>query len=125
MRWEEWKFSAARASQDRFVRWTTVTTVVLIVAMSVYMGVRLWPVIARTGVVTMHYNIYLGIDDVRSWPWALLLPGIAAAALTVDVIVAYGFFLRDELASRAIILVGFLSVLLWAVGSFFLLTINS
>lgn len=125
MRWADWKFSAARAAQDRFVRWTTVATVVLIVGMSVYMVVRLLPVILRTGVVTMHYNIYLGIDDVRPWPWAFFIPGIAIIAVAVDTVIAYGFFLRDEIASRTILAVGFFSVVLWAVGTFFLMTINS
>lgn len=124
MRWEEWKFSARRAAQDSFVRWTTVSTVVLLVGMSSYLLVRVLPVAWRSGVVTMHYTIYLGIDDVRPWPWIFFVPGVAIFFGLLDLLIAFGIYLRDALASRTLVALALITAILWTVGSFFLLRVN-
>lgn len=124
MRWEEWKFSARLATQDRFIRWTAIGTAVLIMGMSAFFLWRLLPEGWRSGVITLHYNVYLGIDDVRAWPWLFALPGAAIATAAVDILFALGFFRQNKLASRTIVAVGFIAAVLWALGSFFLILVN-
>jgi hypothetical protein len=73
----------------------------------------------------MHYNIYLGIDEVSLWPWVFVLPGVAFLVALLDVIFALGIFRRDALASRMLLAVCLASTMLWSVGSFFLVLVNT
>lgn len=125
MRWEEWKFSARRAVQDPFVRWTTVGTVVLFVGMSVLYLVRILPDALRSGVTVLHFNVYLGIDDVRTWPWAFVVPGFALGMLALDVLVSLGLHRQDTHASRTIIGIGAVSMAIWAAAVVFLILVNA
>lgn len=124
MTWAEWKFSARLGSQDRFIRWTALATAVVLVGMSAFFLWRLLPEGWRSGVVTLHYNVYLGIDDVRPWPWLFTLPGIAAVVTVVDVLCSLGLYRQNPLASRTIMATGFITTALWAIGSFFLILVN-
>lgn len=124
MRWEEWKFSAQLSAQDRFIRWTVLTMAILMIGMSVFFLWRLLPEGWRSGVITYHYNVYLGIDDVRSWPWLFFWPGIAVGMAMTDLVFALGLYRRNALASRTILGVGLVATILWAVGSFFLILVN-
>lgn len=125
MRWEEWKFSAQRAAQDHFVRWTAVSTVVMFASATAYLFFKLLPLALKTSIVVVHYNIYLGIDDVRKWQWLFSLPAVALALIICDLLFSFGNFRRDATASRALTAVAFISTALWAVGSFFIILINS
>ncbi|MCI0479510.1 hypothetical protein L0Y59_03115 [Candidatus Uhrbacteria bacterium] len=125
MRWEEWKFSAKRALQDPFIRWTTAGTVVLHVAMSVLYLVRILPDAWRSGVTVLHYTVYLGIDDVRSWPWAFAITGSALGMFVLDVLVALGLFRQDPHAARTVITAGAVCMIVWAVAVSFLILVNA
>lgn len=124
MRWDEWKFSARRAWQDRFILWTAVITAVLFAAASAYFLIRMLPPGLETGAVILHYNIYLGIDEIVSWPWVFAVPGAALAVLAMDFGVALSLFRLDPLASRILISLGFFSILLWTIGCFFMVKVN-
>lgn len=124
MRWTEWKFSARLAFQDVFIRWIAIATGLVIVGMGAFFLWRLLPEGWRAGVVTFHYSVYLGIDDVRPWPWVFVFPGAAVVLVVADVLCACSLFRKDAVASRAVMTFGFLSSILWAVGSFFLILVN-
>lgn len=124
MRWEEWKFSARLAVQDVFVRWTGLAAIIMVIGMSSFLLWRLLPEGWRSGVITIHYNVYLGIDDVRPWPWIFALPGAALIVLLVDILIAFGMFRHSALASRTIIAMGGVAAILWAIGIFFIILVN-
>lgn len=125
MRWEEWRFSARLAWQDRFVRWTTLSSVPICVGMSAFLLIRLIPEGLRTGVLSLHYTIYLGIDDVGPWPWIFLVPGGMLLLLIADGLLVYGLFRKDALAARALAGLALITSLIWAVTSFFLIAVNA
>lgn len=125
MTWAEWRFSARLAAQDPFVRWTSIATAAVFVLMSAFFMIRLLPNSWRVGVVTLHYNVYLGIDDVRSWPWLITIPAWAFALLAFDGLVAFGVHRKDKLASRTLVAIGAASTVLWAIGLFFLIVVNA
>ncbi|MBP9869493.1 hypothetical protein KBC59_02975 [Patescibacteria group bacterium] len=125
MRWEEWRFSARLAWQDRFVRGTSISSAAIVVAMSTFLLVRLIPEGLRTGVLSLHYTIYLGIDDVGPWPWILLVPGGMLTLLIADAVAVYGLFRKDALAARALAGLALVTSIVWAVTSFFLIAVNA
>jgi len=120
----EWRFSAQLAWQDRFIRWMTISNLVVVIATSTFVLWKLIPEGARSGVLTMHYTIYLGIDDVRAWPWIFMIPGGLLCVQLVNLALAYGFYRTDKLAARALISLAAAVALLSAVSSFFLVLIN-
>lgn len=125
MSWEEWKFSARRAVQDPFIRWTLLGGLMLLIGMTVFLLRRLLPEGWRIGTITLHYNVYLGIDDVRPWWWIFFVPGIALVLFVADILIAFGLFRTNALGSRTIVAIGAVSLIVWAVGCFFLIRVNA
>jgi len=124
MTWAEWRFSALLAWQDAFIRWTTIVAATVTLAMSVFVLWKLIPEGVRSGTVTMHYTIYLGIDDVRPWPWLFAIPGGLLSVFLVNSAVSFGLYRSDALAARALAGVAVSILTIAAIGSFFLVLIN-
>ena len=124
MRWEDWKFSARLGWQDPVVRWLSLAALVIVFAMGGFFLWRLLPEGWRSGVVTMHYTVYIGIDDVRGWQWLFFVPGMALGMVILDILIALGLFRRHPLASRTIIATALATSVVWAIGSFFLINVN-
>lgn len=124
MRLDDWRFSAKRAWQSGFIRWTAIVTGAVIFASSAFFLWRLIPVGLQSGILVMHYNIYLGIDNVQPWKWILVFPAGMISIYLVNTSVALGLYRPDELAAKT--LVGFTAALtvLWCTGCFFLILIN-
>lgn len=78
----------------------------------------------RSGVVILHYTIYLGIDQVQAWPWIFLSPGIMFTIWVVNTLFALGCFANHELAAKACVAMTASIVVLWGVSSFFLVLVN-
>ncbi len=124
MRWSDWRFSARLAWQNRTARWTMICTVLFYIAMTGVILSRLIPVGLRSGVLTLHYNVYLGIDEVRPWPWVFFSPAIMLGILLLNDVFALGLFRQDELAARTLFVITSALVLLWGVASFFTAAVN-
>ncbi len=124
MRWDEWRFSATLAWRDLFVRYGTGFAALAAGASSGYMLWRLIPEGLRSGVLALHYTMYLGIDDVRPWPWVFALPAMVLGVLTVNAAVAAGMYRGDTLAARTLTALSCAIAIVWCVGSFFLVRIN-
>ena len=124
MRWDEWRFSAALAWRDTFVRWGNVVSCIFLLITSLYLLWRLIPEGARMGTLALHYTMYLGIDDVRAWPWVFALPALMLILLTMNAAVAAGVYRGDALAARTMTAVSCALTILWSIGSFFLVRIN-
>lgn len=124
MRWDEWRFSAALAWRDIFVRSITGISFVLAGSISGYAIWRLVPEGMRSGVLALHYTMYLGIDDVRAWPWIFALPGSIFSLLLVNAVVSAGIYRTDVFAARVLSTLSCALTIVWSVGMFFLVRIN-
>jgi hypothetical protein len=124
MKWEEWRLSAYRAWQDPFLRYTCIASGVCMLGMSGFAFFKLIPEGIRSSVLTLHYNVYLGIDDVKPW-WWIVYPVIGMLVLfCLNVVCAIGIFREHILAARALAAVTALMVLLWSLHLFFLVLVN-
>ena len=124
MRLDEWRFSAALAWRDPFMRWASACAAALVLVVTAFVLWRLVPEGVRSGVIVMHYSMYLGIDDVRAWPWLFAIPGGMIAILLVNALVAAGVYRADALAARVLVGLSCALAIIWAVGSYFLVRIN-
>ncbi|MCR4279050.1 MAG: hypothetical protein NUV81_04110 [bacterium] len=117
-------FSVKQAIHDPFVRWATVGSFFLYLVTIIYFIWSLLPIVRESGLIVLHYNTYLGIDAVRPWPWFLLFPAVTLGIIIFDTIASILLFQKDRTASRSIIALEFVTVLLWSVGMYFLVRIN-
>jgi hypothetical protein len=124
MTWDEWRFSARLAWQDPFIRWVTVVTTILGVGMTAFFLSKLIPEGMRAGVLTLHYNVYLGIDEVGPWKWILLFPGMLFAVLVVNTVFSFGCFRNHAIAARTATALAASMAILWGIGCFFLMLVN-
>jgi len=124
MQWDDWRFSAKRAWQNSFIRWTVIATALVIVAGTFFILWRLIPEGLRSGVLVMHYNIYLGIDYVRPWQWIILIPAVMILTFLINTFLALWLYRPDELASKTLVAVTAVLTVLWCIGSFFLVLVN-
>lgn len=124
MTWDEWRFSARLAWQDPFIRWMTIITALFSVGMSAFFLWKLIPAGMRASVLTLHYNVYLGIDEVGPWRWIFIVPSMMFGVLMVNTVFAFGSFRNHPTAARAATVLTALMAVLWGVGSFFLMFVN-
>lgn len=121
---DAWIFSARRAWARPLIRWTTVASLVIIGAVST---VFLWQVIParrQIGTFILHYNIYLGIDQVRPWSWVFLFPGVWIALALLDLLLAFGVYHHDPPFATSLVLLLLFISLPCSVGLYYLARIN-
>ena len=120
----EFKLSARRAWQNPFIRWNLIADLVVVVSGGAFLLWRMVPEGLRSGVLVMHYNIFLGIDNVQSWWWIVLIPGSMLGVLLLNYLLAFYLFRLDALAAKTLAGLTSLLIIIWSVSSFFLMLVN-
>ncbi len=121
---DEWRFSAKFAWQDWFIKWLLILNAVFIICISSYTLWRLIPEGLRSGMLTLHYTIYLGIDEVRPWPWIFILPLTMLFVWAVNFFTALGLYRKDKLAARTLVAVLTLINVVSIICLFFIVVVN-
>jgi hypothetical protein len=124
MQWSDWRFSAKRAWQNRYIRWVALGNGLVIIAGTSFFLWRLIPIGLRNGILVLHYNVYLGIDNVQPWPWIFAVPGTMLLIYLVNTLTALGLFRPDELAAKTLIAASGVLTIIWIVGSYFIMRVN-
>lgn len=121
---EPWLFSARRAWHNPLLKWIALATAVIVVAAT---GFYLWKTLGHareSGTVVLHYNIYLGIDDVVAWPWAFFWPGIWLVLTGLDIILAFGWYRTDPHLSTSLFVFAAAWAIPWALALYYLTLAN-
>lgn len=59
--------------------------------------------------IILHYNVYFGVDIIGDWWQAYFLPLIALAIMSVNIVLAYSFYKKEErIISYILLLAGLL-----------------
>ena len=104
-------------------KWCLVCSVLLTVALWIFALLRL-PVIGNGDITPLHYNVYLGIDEIGSWKTLLWIPALASAALLVNAWLSIKERIRMPIVSTTLSAASFAISILAAAGIFFALVIN-
>lgn len=91
---------------------------------SIVYVVRLFPVRGQSSTFVLHSNVYLGIDDVRTFAWAFLPLAIWVGCTFVDLVIAYGSFRNDLQFSLSLALLACVWSVPWIIGLSYLLRLN-
>lgn len=86
---------------------------------------QIFPSARANGTFAYHYNIYVGIDDLRGWWWIFALPGIWVGLTVFDLSVAFGLYRTDSVLASSLFVLSLLWSLPWSVALFYLTVINS
>lgn len=121
---EAWLFSARLAWRRSFFKWFFMLTLLMVIFGSAIFLWKLLSVRAESGTFVLHYNIYLGIDEVRSWPWVFLLPSVWLALTMIDLAVAFGTYRYDPHFAISLLTFAFFWCLPWLVALYYLILTN-
>jgi len=124
MAFSEFKLSARRAWQNPFVRWNLIVDLCVVIFGGAFFLWRLVPEGLRSGVLVMHYNIFLGIDNVQVWWWIVAVPVAMLGILILNYLLAFYLFRFDALASKTLAGLTSLLIIVWSISSFFLMLVN-
>ncbi|HEU0050659.1 MAG TPA: hypothetical protein VFQ60_01220, partial [Patescibacteria group bacterium] len=107
MKWDAWLLSAKLAWMRPTLRWTTLTTLAIIVFGSFLFLWNVVPARKQSGMLIIHYNIYLGVDQVRPWQWIFFLPALWLLLSLIDFALAFGLYHHDAHVSASLIFLAF------------------
>jgi hypothetical protein len=124
MKWDAWLFSARQAWQRPLFKWTTVAIALLFFLSSGFFSWKILSQRSRGDTLVLHYNIYLGIDQLGSWKWIVLLPAVWFIVTLIDLVMAYGFYHRDVHFAASLLCLACVWGLPWATALFYLTLVN-
>jgi hypothetical protein len=124
MRFSAWLFSAKLAWGKAWMRWMSLIALALPILVGGTFLFQVLPGAQSRGNIVYHYNIYLGIDDVRAWWWAIVLPLVWLVLTLADIAVAYGVYRTDSHFSAALVSFAVAWGLPWAGALFYLSLFN-
>lgn len=122
---DAWMLSARLAWGRPWFRVVTLAAFLFSVAVGVWFILQVLPSARTNGTFAYHYNIYVGIDDLRAWWWVFVLPGAWVLLTGLDIVLAYGTYRTDVVLSNALAVLALLWSLPWSVALFYLTVINS
>ncbi len=121
---DEWKFSLDVAWDDPWYRWQSIITASFALIGTVLALWRLIPEGLQSGILVFHYNVYVGIDSVQSWPWIFVAAAVFLTLLFLDFLLSGFLFRHDRLASRVVLCMASVFTALVLVGTYFLVLVN-
>jgi hypothetical protein len=120
----EWRLAYEIAWDDPWFKWQTIATCAIVMLAIAFYLVRLIPVGVRNSALVFHYNLYLGIDDVRPWPWVFAAPAYAIAAIGADIVASLIMYRHDRIASRVLLSAATVFSILAGIGAIFIILKN-
>lgn len=64
-----------------------------------YLKISPFKIINQYGEVSLHYNIYLGIDKIGSWYLVLILPLVGLLILIINIVLSFKLYIKQQVLS--------------------------
>lgn len=124
MTFQSWLLSAKLAWANPWPRWLSFLALALSVGMSAFFLIKTVPAAREQGSFISHYNLYVGIDELKDWPWVFFYPAIWISGTVIDLVVAYGVFRNDFHLAISLFALALLWSLPWSGILFYLTLVN-
>jgi len=85
--------------RNLFIRYTTIAAIVLQIGMWLLLVWKFLPIARQLEIVSLHYNIYFGIDLIGSWYGILTIPAVGLVFILVNSILILALFKREKFLS--------------------------
>ncbi len=122
---DAWLFSTKQAWQHPLFRWVAIATLLFVVCGSTYFLWKVLPTRKQSQNMVSHYNVYIGIDQVDSWTWAWILPGVWFTVTFIDLVLAYGMYRTDFYLAASLLILACAWSLPWMGTLFYLTRVNT
>ena len=100
-------------------------TVALVLVVSVWFSIQILKVREpNAGLLILHYNVYTGIDAIRPWGFAYLLPLVWLLFTCVDMAWAFGVYREDSYQAWTFLLLASAWSIPWIMTLWHLVRIN-
>jgi hypothetical protein len=86
--------------RDVLIRWCTLLTLIFYSTTWILFVIKILPLAREMEFLSLHYNIYFGIDLIGQWYKALIIPGVGLIFFTVNTTLVFFFYKRDKFLSR-------------------------
>lgn len=109
-------------TSDHQIRIVFIISAVLNVLIWAFILVRFWQLIVQNKIIGLHYSIYLGLDDIGSAHWVLVVPAIATAIFIINSVITRLVAVKNRPA--ALLLAGltlFLIAMCFVAGGYLIL----
>ncbi|MBP7133957.1 hypothetical protein KBA73_01955 [Patescibacteria group bacterium] len=124
MRWNAWWLSCKLAWGQRSFRILSVLIVAVMVIAILFFSEQVIAMGRHHETLAVHYNVYVGIDNVQRWQWSLLLPLGWCLFTLSDIGLAYVTYRRDREAAVSLLVFAGLGGLPWMAFLFYLTVLN-
>ncbi len=120
------KFFEHPYREDLLVKITFIASIFLnaIIWLSLYWKIYPFSYLAQYGQISLHYNVYFGIDKIGSWSQIFLIPLLGIFIILFNNIIAYIFYLQDKLISYLILISQTILQLILLIAAIFVILLN-
>lgn len=85
--------------RNYFIRFTTIAAILLQIAMWVLLFWKFLPIARGAGIVSLHYNIYFGIDLIGMWYGILAIPVSGLIFIIINSILITALYNKEKFLS--------------------------
>jgi hypothetical protein len=124
VRWNAWWLSCKLAWAQVTFRIVSLLIALVVIGGTIFFVGETIAIGRHHPTLAIHYNVYVGIDDVRPWQWGLLLPLGWFLFSTINTMIAYVFYRRDPQAAMSLLLFTALACIPWISFLFYLTVLN-
>lgn len=118
------KFFEHPYREDIWVKICFIASILINVTLWGALYFKLQPLsyLSESGLISLHYNIYFGIDKIGPWYFVLALPLLGFFIIVFNNLLAYFLYLQDKFISHFLVLSQLaLQLILFAAGVFVIL----
>ncbi|MBD3252032.1 hypothetical protein GF380_06340 [Candidatus Uhrbacteria bacterium] len=125
MNFSEWRFSFEIAWDDPWYKWQSILTILVLVVGSFFVLWKLIPVGMENGLLVLHYNLYLGIDEVHHWAWVIVGPIAVLFIVLLNLIISFRLYRHDKIASRVLLCAATIFVIFMSIAAHLIGNVNA
>jgi hypothetical protein len=90
--------------RDRLIRYATLLAIILHLSQWVLIFVKLMPMVGSIDYLSLHYNIYFGVDLIGSWKRVFVFPAAGLIFLVLNAFIAAGLYKKEKFLSYILFL---------------------
>ena len=109
---------------DRVARALILAAAILNILTWGLLATRLLPLVVKGGIIALHYNVYLKVNDVGLATWAFLPAGIGLVILVLNAFLAAKAYTSSRILALALLSVTVFYELLALLAGVFIILIN-
>lgn len=85
--------------RDRLIRYATLLAIIIHLSQWILIFVKLMPMVSGIDYLSLHYNIYFGVDLIGSWKRVFVFPSVGLVFLVINTFLVAWFYKKEKFLS--------------------------